>query len=644
MPQSKGVILGDGGMLSIGGRTIAYADGASDALDGFAVSGAWSLLGIGESVLTLKDGSTVSFPVNKAYLDASDALVLTDGAGQHHAAMLKSRGFSRADDWSCEFNWSATVPEDSPYVKAGNGQSLAEGTAFILQTSTENFHTYAASAAPLGSYGFFISTYNPTGLYAGIRWIDDGFVDTNPNVPEGTAGITVTKPIHFSIACHDGVLFVVMSQDGKTCSFTRNVLKVFDSNKPVYLGFSASTSWWGESSIVPWSLQKVTEFIGQVAKPDAMTVEDSTLGNLTDSQWTASGNTYRSGGAVRLVAGKGVTGFLLNKTPFPAHRPFTLQFTATCSEFNGDGAEGFSCAFQQTGTSVKHPGGSAFFLGKDVPSCGFIYYVYRRAIGWVQDGAKVDEANKVVDMSAGLANTCTLVYDGNGGMTLTVASANKTYTAHRYYPEMSSWGDDMYLTFVGATASWTYCKIVLSDMSVTRPQTAGKTVPVPVPVGADEGARASILTEVSGVNVNLAGAVLSAGSELTLGAAQGAAIYTVADVCLTGEATLKTVGSAEATLGPAVIYETPVVCALHCVGNLSFVESLKLVGRSTWRGRSASGVLLDYTGLSDGIARPNAYSVFDENDEDLLALRRFSLSASDAGVSVVPNGMAVIVR
>jgi len=644
-PMSKGVLLSDGGVLSVGERSIAYAGGAYDALDGFSAAGAWSLLGSGESSLTLKDGSKVTFPVNKAYVDGAGALVLTDGAGQHHAAMLKSRGFSRADDWSCGFDWSATLPADSAYAKAGNGQALAEGTAFILQPSTNGYHTYSSSAAPLGSYGFYVSTYNAAGPNAGVRWVDNGFVDTYPNVPEGTGGITVTKPIHFEVVCRGGVLFVTMRQEGKSYSFTRDVGKVFEQDKPVYLGFSAGTSWWGSSSTVPWSLQTVADFSGRVARPDAMTAVDSTLGNLKDAQWTTSGNTYRdvNGGVVRLVSTASKTGFLLNKTPFPTHRPFTLKFTATCSEFSGTGAEGFSCAFQQTGTSVTHPGGTSYYL-KDIPSCGFIYYVYSRAIAWVQDGDKVDPMNNVVDMTSGVENVCTLVYDGNGGMELTVTSANKTYTARRYYPEMLAWGDDMYLTFVAATASWTWCKIGLKEMSVTRPQAAGGTVAVPVSVGTVADAQARVWSEFADTSVRMDDVALAEGSKLTFGAAQGASAYAISNVSLDGESTLAAAGSARLAVGPRIVYETPAVCTLHLEGSQTLADALQLVGRSTWRGRSARGLLLDYSGLSAGSVRPKAYSVRDENGEDLLAARRFVLAVRPTGVYAAPGGLAILIR
>lgn len=637
--QAESVLLGNGDVCLIGERAITYASGAYDALDGLGVAGAWTLLGSGDASLELKDGSTVTFSNTRSYVDGTGALVLTDGPNQHHAAMLKSRAFGKTDDWSCEFDWSATMPEDSVYVRAGNGQTLAEGTAFILQPSFETYHTYSVTAAPLGSYGFFISVYNTK---AGIRWVDNGFINSQPNVPDGVEGITVTEPIHFLVRCRDGIMFVRMSQDGKTYEFSRNVAAVFGMGKQVYLGFSAATSWWGSSAVVPWALQTVSGFSGRVAKPDVMTVMDSDLGNLKNSQWTTSGNTYRdgNGGVVRLMSTASKTGFLLNKVPFPAHRPFTLQFTATCSEFYGIGAEGFSCAFQQQGTGVTHPGGSAYYL-KDIPSCGFACNIYMRAIGWIQDGAVVDRVDNAVDLTSGLPSVYTLVYDGAGGMTLSVTSENKSFVSHRYYPELNDWGENMYMTFVGATASWTHCKVGLSNMSVTRPQTGGKTVSIPVTLGAKDHANATVQTEFADISAVFDSVKVSEGATLTFGATQGDADYVVSNVWVGGESVISTSGSSLLSVGTSVIYECPEVCALHCVGNLSFPDALTIIGRSTWLGSADSGIILDYIGLSSGSVRPNSYAVIDENGEDL---RRFSLSAKESGVTVMPKGLTIVIR
>ena len=134
------------------------------------------------------------------------------------------------------------------------------------------------------------------------------------------------------------------------------------------------------------------------------------------------------------------------------------------------------------------------------------------------------------------------------------------------------------------------------------------------------------------------------GATLTFGATQGDADYVVSNVWVGGASVISTSGSSLLSVGNSVLYECPEVCALHCVGNLSFPDALTIIGRSTWHGRAASGIILDYTGLSSGSVRPNSYAVIDENGEDLLRKRRFSLSVKESGVTVMPNGLTIVIH
>lgn len=576
-------------------------------------------------------------------VDTDGKLVLTDGASQHHAAFFKGRAFSQADEWGCSFVWSASIPSDSPYAKAGNEEALADGTTFLLQPTPDAYHSYSTTAAAAGSYGFAIRIYGAGSPSAGIRWIDDGVLATLPDVPDGTEGISVTKPIRFTIRCRNGVLAVRMEQEGRVVEFTRDVSPVFANGARAYFGFTAATSWWGSTSIVPWSCQTVEDFSGWLAKPNAMTVLDTARGNLKASNWKTSGDTYRSGeaGAVRLVAGASKQGFLLNTTPFPAHRPFKLTFECKIGEFSGTGAEGFSCGFQKGGVNVAHPGGAAYVpSGYDL--CGFVCYVYTRAIGWVDNSTHtpVDRIANTVDMTPDLPNTFELVYDGAGGLTVSVTSANKTETQSRFYPEMLTWGDDMYLTFLGATAGWTHCRIRLAEMAVYHPETENKSFRVPFSIGVAEESSASVRCVDKSAFAALSGVALEKGSTLTFASTDYETAYSIGSVSVLGDASLVATGLSVARINGPIVYPESSSCALGFAGSCSFAEHLRLMGSASWSGSDAAGTLLDYTRLASDVARPSSYELVDEDGADLLSKRRFAMSCTFDRVKLTPCGFA----
>ena len=255
----------------------------------------------GEHSETKANGGKYIAYAHEPYVLDDGTLLMTDDLGQRNVAWFKKRKFGYDDIWKISFSYQATQPQDahpkmelpaSTYARNAFGQFFG----MVVSASDEGIPVPKmggnGSLMPAESYGMRFYSY---GSNPNVGKVSNG---TGSNVSDQWANSMLTSrmgmsqtsaPINVDVSMYRGVMYVGLSQSGKSCSFTVDCSEMFkgDISRKYTMGFFANT----EST--SWQYTRVSNFKGWYLSADAGQWKEVESCRITPSNWIL--NAYSDG-------------------------------------------------------------------------------------------------------------------------------------------------------------------------------------------------------------------------------------------------------------------------------------------------------------------------------------------------------------
>ncbi|MDO5313699.1 MAG: hypothetical protein Q4G55_09900 [bacterium] len=642
------IALGDGAALMVPRKT--FLERAGTPLKPWAETdaGAWALGG--------RSGAPEWSSGHIAYVNDDGNLVLTDDGGQQrNAALYTGHVFTKTSAFDLSFTWT---PTQNRWAGKAN-QAWAEGFAFFL-TATNNAAGYVYDKTTYGqppdAYGFRCYIYRGNGNALGFAWLVNnasaGLCAADTDYSElggGLGGITLTRPIAFTVTMRHGVMDVTMRQEGKTWRAAYDFAQCFtgngltEANAPRLIGLSGGTGNWGdpkEGKAVPYAEQTFSDFAGFV------------WGEHEDKDPAAhapSAETWRLGGDAWLTADPGLLfstninqqGYAVLRTGVDANRPFEVSFTERLdANLTGNWAEGLGVVLTPDPDKLNNGAAGRFFPKMD-RCVAFGHYFWENKLVWSHNGSAhgLDAAASDVHRIHCSLNhpvTYSLVFNGEDTFTVrAVCSCGAVYETARTYPDVAEWNAPVYVAFLGAASTWGPATTTrVTDIAVKEMDAARA---FPQRLSVDAGAAATVNLDVPGTNVAaFASVALGADASLALRAGRPSSCF-LSPLVLAGAGAVDAAGGAVAAFGEVTLGDAPLVVSGAWSARdeaITFrVDAARLKG-----GR----VLAQLPRATHAGAAEPAFAVTGLDGAPLSAAWRVS-RAGDA-VRLVPAGSAIILR
>lgn len=578
--------------------------------------GCWSLNGT-----TLHTG----YNPGTAYI-TNGILVLTDDCGaQRRSAFLTNLLVTAGDTWQVAFTYSGSMPG-----KYANEQP-AEGFSFIVQSAgPTNYNPNNGSAAPSGSYGFFLYQW-PSGGTQGFKWLLNGAVYEDSVVKEAELGINLLSPIDFTVSYRGNVLTIIMEQSGKSYTLSREISDAFASSTAAkYLGFSGGTGYWGEvgAAAQVCLYQTISNFRGWIQRTayeyGAAPASAAFLPFSADTWAFNQSACLTNDMQLSLIQNTTNFGTVVCKVPVSSRSAFCLDFDECLDTLYGGWAEGMSVFFQPSGTTVSNARGN--YQIQTTGGCSFGHYYWENRFRWFRVSGYVDSSIPNpggVPKSLGV-NHIRLVHDGAGTLTATITRDTATYVTRHSFSEIPAMGDTMYLGFAGAPAGWS----AYVATRVKNPEIAfvNNMNPVIQPsVLLQEGVSATVVagnltTNTVTPSATFTNVVLGADSTLNLTVTNDTACKVgFARIELSGKATLAAGAGAIAELSTVALLGTS-PDALTMTGTwMTENGTLTFQVPAAWVKEGCRFNVADLTGATYAGTGEPAFALIDESGKSLLS-------------------------
>ena len=639
--------LSDGASLTVAGG-VAWKSFEEPLPDWNADREAWSL--IANQDQKCSDQNEVGM-----YVKDNGVLVVTDAPGrQRNVAVYTNRSFAAEDVWRVRFTFSSTM------LKRWPREERAESFSFFLAKSPAITDIGNVNAFPDTAYGFDIYQYRPNGRQ-GLTWILNGSARLNPDyMPDYTEkamGISLVEPIDMDVSCRDGMLTVVMTQNGKTFSCRCDISEAFRDGTRRYFGFGGGTGWWGDpqESGAPYCYQTISNFTGSVANTSAAAgAAGPDVSFTTSGNWTLKNDmTLLPGGTngVETASDNGKNGTAVCQTAFSPHQAFWLDLDEHLENPVGTAAEGLSIFFRP---SPSGDDSSTSYWATGNPSIALKHYFFGNNFGleeesWRADNSEKYPANNATPKLSG-TNHIRIFYDGAGRFTATVSRESSSKTFAKDYAKILTW-DKFYVGLKSHTPGWGYVKTHVLDPVVTHPVPWTAVVDTSLEVAAGATATLAVggwaTNGVASIGFREAtvqdGGVLNVVSDLS----GRSAVAALRDVTVNGAATVMAENGHAVELGTVV--EASVSDVLTVKGNWTAADG-RIVFRVDAAAAKGGRVLADfsqatYVGVStsDISAGEPKFVCTGLNGEDLSA--RWWVSVSKNGIArLLPLGFMLILR
>lgn len=643
------IALGDGAALMVPRKTFLERAGAP--LKPWTDAGAWALGG--------RSGAPEWSSGHVAYVNNDGNLVLTDDGGQRNAAFYTGHVFTKTSAFDLSFTWTPTQNRWAGKAK----QTWAEGFAFFLApTNNAAGYDYAKHryGQPPDAYGFCCYIYRTDGAH-GFAWLVNGEAlglhggggTDFPEADGGLGGITLTRPIAFSVRMRHGVMDVTMRQEGKTWraaydfaqGFTGTGLFNTDANASRLIGLSGGTANWGdpkEVKAVAYAEQTFSDFAGfawgeHEDKDPAAHAPSAETWRLSGDAWLTDDPGFRFATDVKQK------GYAVLKTGVDANRPFEVSFTERLdANLTGDWAEGLGVVLTPDPEKLNNGQGTLF---PKMDRCvAFGHYFWENKLEWSHNGSRSEDDKaeyKVHGIHRELNHpvTYSLVFNGEDTFTVRAAcSCGAVYETARTYPDVAEWNAPVYVAFLGGSSYWenggpaTTTRV--TDIAVKEMDAARA---FPQRLSVDAGAAATVNLDVPGTNVAaFASVALGADASLALRAERPSSCF-LSPLVLAGAGAVDAAGGAVAAFGEVTLGDAPLVVSGAWSARdeaITFrVDAARLKG-----GR----VLAQLPRATYAGAAEPAFAVTGLDGAPLSAAWRVS-RAGDA-VRLVPAGSAIILR
>ena len=637
------ITLGNGAALMVPRKT--FLERAGTPLKPWTDAEAWALGGRSDAP-AWSSGQI-------AYVNDDGNLVLTDDGGQRNAALYTGHVFTKTSAFDLSFTCTPTQNRWAGKVE----QVWAEGFAFFL-TATNNAAGYDYAKHPYGqpsdAYGFRCYIYRTDGAH-GFAWLVNnasaGQYAADTDYLEhggGLGGITLTRPIAFTVTMRHGVMDVTMRQEGKTWHAAYDFAQCFtgngltDANAPRLIGLSGGTGSWGdpnEGSTVPYAEQTFSDFAGFV------------WGEHEDKDPAAhapSAETWRLSGDAWLTADPGFLfstnklqkGYAVLKTGVGAKIPFEVSFTERLdANLTGDWAEGLGVVLTPDPEKLNNDQG---VLAPIMDRCVvFCHYLWENRLEWSHNGSALGldaAASDVHRIHRDLNHpvTYSLVFNGVDTFTVRAAcSCGAVYETARTYPDVAEWNAPVYVAFLGGSSTWGPATTTrVTDIAVKE---IDAVCAFPQRLSVDAGAAATVNLDVPGTNVAaFASVALGADASLALKAGRPSVCF-LSPLVLAGAGAVNAADGAVAAFGEVTLGDAPLVVSGAWSARdeaITFrVDAARLKG-----GR----VLAQLPRATCAGAAEPAFAVTGLDGAPLSAAWRVS-RAGDA-VRLVPAGNSIILR
>ncbi len=583
---------------------------------------------------------------HKAYVTNDTVLVLTDdGGGQRNSSILTNRMFTIEDACDISFVYRNEM------LKKYSNETRAEGVSFFFTTQPNGVGNSTGLSYPTDAYGFSIYQYRGSGTQ-GFSWVVGGVGQGSPGYTERQMGLDLQKPLEVFLRLRQGVLSVELKQDGKVFKASRDMSMGFDTGVSRYFGCAGGTGDWGApaTSSSVYCYQTISNFVGTVNGRGSHKVVDGYL-PVSPERWRLTETGVAITNDTELLFSWKVLGytdnwqvwdgFAVSRKTLPVRRAFTLTFNERLDKSVSGWAEGLSVFLTPDADAVTCTGTtSGRFYPRNAREVAFIHYYWENQFCWNHNGSDYSddwsEKNPGgIPKSTG-TNKIRLDYDGAGTFKVTVRRGSAVWTSTRTYPDVLTWGDEMYLGFMGGTSSWgAYLQARLTDLDLGFSENPEKLVPA---LNVEAGASATVKlgnlepsTDEPSLTVDTA--TLGAGSTLTItGETAKGARLALGEVSLSGPATI-------AANAGAIIEFADVQSA----GPLTVTGAWD--GRPVFHidaARIGSGLVLAYLDPEQfaGDGEP-VFTMLDQNGDEL---NKYTISYKGGVLKILPAGVVLYIR
>lgn len=561
------IALGNGAALMVPRKT--FLERAGTPLKPWTDAGAWALGG--------RSGAPEWSSGHIAYVNDDGNLVLTDDGGQQrNAALYTGHVFTKTSAFDLSFTWTPT--QNRWAGKAG--QAWAEGFAFFL-TATNNAAGYDYAkhlyGQPPDAYGFRCYIYRGSGNALGFAWlvntVSAGLCAADTDYSElggGLGGITLTRPIAFTVTMRHGVMDVTMRQEGKTWRAAYDFAQCFtgngltEANAPRLIGLSGGTGNWGdpkEGKAVPYAEQTFSDFAGFVWGEHED--KDPAAHAPSAETWCLSGDAWLTADPGFLFSTNiKQQGYAVLRTGVDANRPFEVSFTERLdANLTDRWAEGLGVVLTPDPDKLNNGNGGLF---PKMDRCvAFGHYFWENRLEWSHNGSRSEDDKaeyKVHGIHRELNHPVaySVVFDGVDTFTVrAVCSCGAVYETARTYPDVADWNAPVYVAFLGAASTWGPATTTrVTDIAIREMETAGV---FPQRLSLDAGATATLDLAAPGAgSVAFASVALGADATLAL-ASERASTCVLSPLALAGAGTVDVAGGAVAAFGEVTLGDAPLV-------------------------------------------------------------------------------------
>jgi len=630
---ASNLVLSQNATLNIGNN--ALARDIKTSISDWNTPGCWSL-----------NGATANAGYNQgtAYI-TNGVLALTDDCGVQRRTANLTNVMVRADDvWQIRFTFSGTL-----LGKYAN-ELRAEGFSFFLQSAgPASYNASVQSAAPAGAYGFFLYQYRNDGKQ-GLMWIVNGAERSDAPIKESEMGISLLQPVDFTVSYKSGLLTVVLEQNGKRYTASREISDAFLAASQKYIGFGGGTGYWGPvgSSAQVYLYQTVSAFSGWIhrnACDFGALPASAAYAPFSTGTWQVNDSAFLTNETqFCLISKTTVFGNVVCKTPFSGRRAFRLEFDECLDTYYGGWAEGFSVFFQPGGTDIHY--GRGAYLVKKTGGCGLLHYYWENKFGWYN--ASTDNAHGgtsgTIPKTLGV-NHMRILHDGAGTLTMNVTRGDASCTVEQSFPQLPAMGDAAYLGFSGAPAGWE-AYIGTRVANLTFAFTDNKNPLFVSPLVLAEGATATLnignlSTNATVPSITFTNVVLAAGSTLNIAPTNLSCKAAISRVSLTGAGALQPGVGATLELS-TVAFSGAEPCALTVRGAWTAKDNaLTFQIPAAWLNKSRF-TLADLSGAVYGGESEPVFALVDETGQDLLAENGMGLRYRNGIVYLIKSNGTII--
>lgn len=451
------VVMADGATLTLDSPARAAR---GSACSDWNSAGSWTIGG------AVGSNSANRFTGHIATVQSDGSLLLNDDTGQHNYAILNQHGIGRDDVFEASFLYSPrSFNRDGESLSAQFSVSFtSDPAAFSDSDALANTYMIKSDA-----YGFNLE-HNPWNS-SSIRWITGGVRPEDALFTESQTGINFKQPFTVNVRLANDTLVIAFVQGEKRFEAACEVKAAFANGARRYLMVGAASGQWDDWNHV-YVGQTLSDFKARVFGSGS--VDQAGFAPFSDtSLWQRAGDGVRLDDAGNLnfawqamnCGGKAVC-----QTPIPTRQPFTVEFHERITDTGNYWAEGISVFVQGEQSASSDIWSWRYFPATD-KSVSFGHQFWDNYFFWTKRGGGME--NKSSNSPNGVAKSVgrsviRFSHDGCGNFKALVRRGDSVYESTFSCPEALTWGDNLYLGFMGADSNWgSYRDVHIENVQVS---------------------------------------------------------------------------------------------------------------------------------------------------------------------------------